>query len=39
MGIVAKVLNGAAKVFTGSSVVSYSPHSLVDEPECPEELR
>lgn len=38
MGVIAKVLNGAAKVFTGSSVVSYSPHTLMDEPECPEEL-
>ena len=38
MGIVAKVLNGAAKAFTGSSVISFTPHSLIDEPECPEEL-
>ena len=38
MGVVAKVLSGAAKVFTGASVVSFSPHSLMDEPECPEEL-
>ena len=38
MGIVANILNSAAKVFTGSSVVSYSPHTLMDEPACPEEL-
>ena len=38
MGMVANILKGAAKVFTGSGVISYSPHSLTDEPVCPEEL-
>ena len=38
MGFVAKVLNNAANAFTGVGVINFTPHSLMDEPECPEEL-
>ena len=38
MGFIAKVLSNTAKAFTGAGVISFSPHTLTDEPVCPDEL-